>query len=103
MVCLSPRVFGPFFAHPNVVLGEGDYIGSYCILLRCSICAVGTVRACGRLLDGGVFHHNGSCWVGTTIGASPDVVWPVTSQAVAVAQSRTITYGSMSRFNGVMK
>jgi virginiamycin A acetyltransferase len=29
--------FGSFFAHPNVVLGRGVYIGSYCILGRCSI------------------------------------------------------------------
>ena len=29
--------FGSFFAHPNVVLGCGVYIGSYCILGRCSI------------------------------------------------------------------
>ena len=29
--------FGSFFAHPNVVLGRGVYIGSYCILGSCSI------------------------------------------------------------------
>jgi virginiamycin A acetyltransferase len=29
--------FGSFFAHPNVVLGRGVYIGPYCILGCCSI------------------------------------------------------------------
>lgn len=29
--------FGSFFSHPNVVLGREVYIGSYCILGRCSI------------------------------------------------------------------
>ena len=29
--------FGSFFAHPDAALGEGVYIGSYCILGRCSI------------------------------------------------------------------
>jgi acetyltransferase-like isoleucine patch superfamily enzyme len=29
--------FGSFFAHPEAVLGEGVYIGSYCILGHCSI------------------------------------------------------------------
>jgi acetyltransferase-like isoleucine patch superfamily enzyme len=29
--------FGSFFAHPNVVLGRGVYIGCYCILGSCSI------------------------------------------------------------------
>jgi virginiamycin A acetyltransferase len=29
--------FGSFFAHPDVVLGRGVYIGSYCILGHCSI------------------------------------------------------------------
>jgi virginiamycin A acetyltransferase len=29
--------FGSFFAHPNVVLGRGVYIGPYCVLGRCSI------------------------------------------------------------------
>jgi virginiamycin A acetyltransferase len=29
--------FGSFFAHPNVVLGREVYIGSYCVLGRCSI------------------------------------------------------------------
>jgi acetyltransferase-like isoleucine patch superfamily enzyme len=35
---LQGRVsFGSFFAHPEAVLGRGAYIGSYCILGRCSI------------------------------------------------------------------
>jgi acetyltransferase-like isoleucine patch superfamily enzyme len=29
--------FGSFFAHPEAVLGEGVYIGSYCIVGNCSI------------------------------------------------------------------
>jgi virginiamycin A acetyltransferase len=29
--------YGSFFAHSDAVLGEGVYIGSYCILGRCSI------------------------------------------------------------------
>ena len=29
--------FGSFFAHPDAKLGQGVYIGSYCILGRCSI------------------------------------------------------------------
>lgn len=29
--------FGSFFAHPDVTLGKGVYIGAYCILGRCSI------------------------------------------------------------------
>ncbi|HUI83760.1 MAG TPA: acyltransferase [Candidatus Binatia bacterium] len=29
--------FGSFFAHPDAVLGRGVYVGSYCILGRCSV------------------------------------------------------------------
>lgn len=35
---LQSRVsFGSFFAHPEVALGRGVYIGAYCVLGRCSI------------------------------------------------------------------
>ena len=52
--------FGSFFAHPEVVLGRGVYIGSYCILGNCRIGDRTQIASQVQILSGRQQHSRDS-------------------------------------------
>jgi acetyltransferase-like isoleucine patch superfamily enzyme len=48
--------FGSFFAHPQARVGKGVYIGSYCVLGRCSIGDRTQIAAAVQILSGSRQH-----------------------------------------------
>ena len=85
--------FGSFFVHPETHVGRGVYIGSYCIIGRCSIGARTQIASGVQILGGRHQHkrdrsgriggsetgslvetHIGSdCWIGATAIVMADV------------------------------
>jgi acetyltransferase-like isoleucine patch superfamily enzyme len=52
--------FGSFFAHPDATLGEGVYIGSYCILGHCAIGDRTQIASQVQILSGRQQHSRDS-------------------------------------------
>jgi len=113
--------FGTFFAHPDVSLGQGVYIGAYCVLGRCQIGDRTQIASHVQVLSGRRQHRrdesgqiSGSgegefetidigadCW----IGASSIIMAPVGSSttvgagAVVVSpiESQSVAVGNPAR------
>jgi len=67
--------FGSFFAHPDVELGRGVYIGSYCILGSCSIGDRTQIASQVQILSGRQQHSRDS--QGRISGASEGRFEPI--------------------------
>jgi acetyltransferase-like isoleucine patch superfamily enzyme len=110
--------FGSFFAHPQVKLGHGVYIGSYCILgkttignrthLASAVQVLSGAHQHGRAEDGrilgaeeGVFENvniGADCWIGAGSIIMADVGKGTTISAGSVV-TRPIPEGSIAAGN----